>query len=114
MSLRIVGTQGLQTPPSPLLNGASSASLSLWLRVNPGTIVPGAAGVALFGDGGSKLTVGLSASAGLHVGWSANDGRVNTGSSWDQPLLPGVSYHLAATWRDGVQQYFVNGLLVHS
>jgi hypothetical protein len=29
-------------------------------------------------------------------------------------LAPGTAYHLAATWQDGSQQYYINGVLVHS
>ena len=114
MSLHCVGSQLLQTPPSPLLAGASTASLSIWIRINPGTAVANPAGVLLFGDSGGRVAVGLSGSGDLRVGWSSNDGKADGSSEWEQYLLPGVTYHLAATWQDGVQNYYVNGILVSS
>jgi hypothetical protein len=113
MSLRCVGNQLLQTPPSPLLGGVATASLSIWIRVNPGSVI-NPAGVVLFGDLGGKLTVGLSGSGGLQVAWSSNDGRADATSRYEQGLLPGVTYHVASSWKDGVQQFFVNGIPVGS
>ena len=114
MSLRCAGSQLLQTVPSTLLAGASTVSLSIWVRVNSGSDFTNSNGVQLFGDGGGKLAVGLSAAGRLQASWSANDGGADHASSWSQSLIPGVNYHLAATWQDGAQRYYVNGLLVGS
>ena len=114
MSLRCAGSQLLQTVPSPLLTGASTVSLSIWVRINSGSNFTDLDGVQLFGDGGGKLAVGLSAVGRLQASWSANDGSVNHASSWSQSLIPGVNYHLAATWQGGAQRYYLNGLLVGS
>src|SRR4051812_27854226 len=113
MSLRFAGSQLLQTLPSPLLAGASTASLSIWLRINPGSGVSNPAGVTLL-DCGGRLAVGLASAGDLRVNWSASSGGVDRTSRWGQPPIPGVTYPLAATWQGGVQRYSLNGLLVGS
>ncbi len=114
MSLRSVGNQLLQTSPSLLLARASTASLSLWVRVNPGCDVANPAGVEIFGDNGGKVSATLSGSGGLRLGWSSNDGKANYQSTCNLTLTPGTSYHLAAIWQAGSQQYFVNGVEIGS
>ena len=76
MSLRCVGKQLLQTVPSRLLAGASTASLSIWVRVNPGCSVTNPAGVEIFGDAGGKLSVALSGSGKLQVDLVVDIGKV--------------------------------------
>ena len=114
MSLRSVGNQLLQTAPSPLLAGASTASLSLWIRVNPGCNVANPGGVNIFGDMGGKLSATLTGSGSLQLGWSSTNGTTNGHSTCSLTLAPGTSYHLAATWQDGSQNYFVNGVEIDS
>ena len=114
MSLRSVGNQLLQTVPSPLLVGASSASLSLWVCVNPACDVTSPNGVEIFGDSAGKLSVTLFGSGNLQIKWSFNDGKSNGTSSCSLTLTPGTSYHLAAIWRDGSQQYYLNGNKIKS
>src|SRR4051812_30934212 len=101
MSLRFVGSQLLRTVSNPLLTGASTASVSIWVRVNPGSAVGSPNGVKLFGDDGGKLSVALDGAGRLRASWSANDGSADNASAWSQSLIPGVNYHLAATWQDG-------------
>ena len=112
MSLRCVGNQLLQTAPSPLLAGASTASLSLWIRVNPGNNVAGADGVEIFGDAGGKLSATLSGTGSLRLRWSSIAGNSGGSSSCTLTLALGTSYHLAAVWQDGAQHYYLNGVQV--
>ena len=112
MSLRCVGNQLLQTAPSSLLAGASTASLSLWVRVNPGSNVANANGVEIFGDAGGKFSATLSGSGNLRLRWSSTSRGTAGGSSCGLALAPGTSYHLAAVWQDGSQRYFLNGVQV--
>lgn len=112
MSLRIVGNQLLQTAPGALLTGASTASLSLWIRVNPGCNVANSNGVEIFGDSGGKLSATLSGTGNLQLRWSSYNGNANSSSSYALALIPGTNYHLASTWQSGTQKYFVNGVQV--
>ena len=114
MSLRSVGNQLLQTAPSSLLAGASTASLSLWVCVNPGSNVANANGVEIFGDSGGKLSATLSGTGNLQLRWSSIAGNSGGSSSWALALAPGTAYHLAAVWQSGTQQYFLNGVQVHA
>src|SRR4051812_19325188 len=114
MSLRFVGNQLLRTAPGGLLAGASTASLSAWIRVNAGCNVANPAGVPIFCDAGGKLSVVLSGQGSVRVAWSSIVGKTGGGSSYVMSLAPGTAYHLAAVWQDGSQQYYLNGVLVHS
>ncbi len=114
MALRCIGAQLLQSTPSPMLAGAATASLSLWIRANPGCNVAAANGVQLFGDGAGKLSVGLAGSGTLQVAWTPN-GPAGTGASrFSQALTPGTAHHLAVTWQDGLQRFFLDGSLILS
>jgi hypothetical protein len=112
MSLRSVGNQLLQTAPSLVLAGATKVSASFWVQVNPGNNVSGASGVVIFGDAGGKFSAKLSGTGSLHLQWSSNDGHSNGVSTCTLALTPGKSYHVAATWQPGSQQYYLNGMQV--
>ena len=114
MSLRCVGNQLLQTGPSTLLSGASKASLSLWVCVNSGSNVSNPNGVEIFGDAGGKLSATLSGTGSLRLGWSSQNGNTSGNSSCVFSLVPGTSYHLAAVWQGGSQQYYLDGVLVQA
>jgi Concanavalin A-like lectin/glucanases superfamily len=114
MSLRSVGNQLLQTVPSAVLAGASTASLSLWVRVNTGSNVSNSNGVEIFGDTGGKFSATLSGSGNLLIRWSSTNGATGGSSSYGLTLIPGTNYHIAAVWQNGAQTYYLNGVLVHS
>ena len=114
MSLRSIGNQLLQTAPSSLLAGASTASLSLWVCVNPGNSVASANGVEIFGDTGGKLSATLSGTGSLRLRWSSINGNSSGSSSCALTLAPGTSYHLAAVWQGGAQRYYLNGVQVQA
>src|SRR5271170_7107303 len=99
MSLRSVGNQLLQTVPNALLAGASTASLSLWIRVNPGNNVVNPDGVEIFGDSGAKLSATLSGTDNLLLSWLSHNGTTNGGSSYGLTLVPGTNYHVATVWQ---------------
>ena len=113
MSLRFIGNQLLQTSPSPMLGGASLVSLSMWIRVNPGCNVANAGGVRFFGDGAGRLSVTLSGTGNLGVSWSLTGGTPTVAASGFSTILTaGTSHHLAVTWQDGLQRYFIDGQVV--
>jgi hypothetical protein len=112
MSLRFVGSQLLRTGPSSLLIGASKASASFWVQVNAGNDVVAANGVEVFGDSGGKFSATLSGTGSLRLQWSSNDGQSNATSACTLALMPGTSYHVAASWQVGTQQYYLNGVQV--
>jgi Concanavalin A-like lectin/glucanases superfamily len=114
MSLRSVGNQLLQTVPNALLAGASTASLSLWVRVNAGSNVVNSNGVEIFGDSGGKLSATLSGAGNLLLGWLSHNGTTNGGSSNGLTLVPGTNYHVATVWQNAAQSYYLNGVLVHT
>jgi hypothetical protein len=114
MSLRSVGNQLLQTVPNALLAGASTASLSLWIRVNPGNNVVNPDGVEIFGDSGAKLSATLSGTDNLLLNWLSHNGTTNGGSSYGLTLVPGTNYHVATVWQNAAQSYYLNGVLVHT
>ena len=114
MSLRSVGNQLLQTVPNALLVGASTASLSLWVRVNPGNNVVNPHGVEIFGDSGGKLSATLSGTGNLLLSWLSHNGTTNGGSSYGLTLVPGTDYHVATVWQNAAQSYYLNGVLVHT
>ena len=114
MSLRSVGNQLLQTSPSSLLAGASTASLSIWVRVNPGCNVASSNGVEIFGDAGGKISATLFGSGSLRLQWLSHNGSTNGSSSYGLTLTSGTSYHLATIWQNGIQQYFLNGVQVQA
>ena len=114
MSLRSVGNQLLQTVPNALLTGASTASLSLWVRVNAGNNVVNTNGVEIFGDSDGKLSATLSGSGSLLLQWLSQSGTTNGSSSYQLTLVPGSNYHIATTWQNGAQSYYLNGVLVHT
>ncbi len=114
MSLRSVGNQLLQTVPNALLAGSSTASLSLWIRVNPGNNVANPDGVEIFGDSGGKLSATLSGTDNLLLSWLSHNGTTNGGSSYGLTLVPGTNYHVATVWQNAAQSYYVNGVLVHT
>jgi hypothetical protein len=116
MSLRCVGAQNVRTAPNAVLNGATTASVSLWVQLNAGSKAPASGAVLLGksnGDPVSLVIVGGTTSI-LRARWYANNGGTETGSYCDIALASGVPTHLAMTFAPGVQQYFVNGVLVQT
>jgi len=113
MPLRFGGNQSLQTAPSPMLAGASTVSLSVWLQVNPGCNVTRPGGAKVFGDGGGRLSVYLSGTGTVRVAWiQGSVGTPGGGSGFSQTIAAGVGHHLAVIWEDGLQRYFLDGRLV--
>ena len=112
MSLRSVGSQLLQTPPSSLLLGTTQASISCWVQINPSSNITASGGVEVFGDAGGKFSITLAGQGQFALRWSSNDGHSNAASSCKLSLTPGTSYHIAATWQSGAQRYYVNGVSV--
>ena len=112
MSLRSVGSQLLQTPPSSLLLGTTQASISCWVQINPSGNITASGGVEVFGDAGGKFSITLAGQGQFALRWSSNDGHSNAASSCKLSLTPGTSYHIAATWQSGAQRYYVNGVSV--
>jgi len=112
MSLRCAGLQLLQTAPSTLLDSASTVSVSFWVEVNAANNVSDPNGVEIFGDTGGKFSATLSGTGSMLLRWSSWNGQANSVSSCAMTLLPGSSYHIAATWQSGWQQYYLNGVRV--
>ena len=77
------------TVPSPLLAGALTASLSLWVRVNSGNNVVNSGGVDIFGDAGGKLSATLCGSGSLQLGGCRGNGTTNGHSTCGPDLGPG-------------------------
>ncbi len=114
MSLRSIGSQLLQTVPSSLLSGKSTASVSFWILINPANNVTVVNGVEIFGDSGGKFSASLSGVGGLRLLWSSNDGQTNYVSTCQLTLVPGTTYHIASTWQAGSQHYYLNGVSAQS
>jgi hypothetical protein len=116
MSLRCVGAQNVRTAPNAVLNGATTASVSLWIQLNAGSKAP-ASDAVLLGKSNSdpvSVTIVGGTTTILRARWYANNGGTETGSFCDIALTSGVPTHLAMTFAPGVQQYFVNGVLVQT
>ncbi len=114
MSVRCIGSQCLATAPTKVLIGATSASVSLWVRLNPGSHVSVPGGTQLFGDGAGRVSIVLDGAGNLHAGWFPDGVLAGGGSSWSRALAPGTSHHLAITWQGGLQQYYFDGVLAHA
>jgi hypothetical protein len=114
MSLRSVGDPLLQTAPSLLLASASTASLSLWVRVNPGNNVAEPSGVENRGEMRGEISATISDSGRLQIRWlphNQNDSG-NDSSGHELTLTPGTSHHIATVWQNSTQQYYLNGVEV--
>ena len=84
--------------------------MSLWVCVNANNNVVNANGVEIFGDSGGKLSAILTGTANLQLQWLSESGTTNGSSSYGMTLVPGWNYHLATTWQNGKQNYYVNGV----
>jgi hypothetical protein len=114
MSVRCVGVQNLRTAPNAIIDGNSVVSVSLWVRLNTGSAAAPGDGL-VFGRPGDNLfsTVVVGGTANLlRVQWLTDGNGASPLSSFDLNLATGDAVHLAATYRPGLQQYFVNGALV--
>src|SRR5262249_2999488 len=114
MSVRCVGVQSLRTAPNAIIDGNSVVSVSVWVRLNQGSGGTPTDGLAVGRPGDnlfSTVVVGGTANL-LRVQWLTDGNGASPLSSYDLTLAPGQAVHLAATYRPGLQQYFVDGSLV--
>src|SRR5262249_54889498 len=116
MSLRCAGAQNVRTAPNAVLNGATTASVSLWVQLNAGSKAPASHAVLLGKSNGDPVSVVIvgGTTATLRARWYANNGGTETGSSCDIALTSGAPTHLAMTYAPGIQQYFINGVLLQT
>ena len=114
MSLRSVGNQLLQTASSHLLDGATVASASFWIQVNPDNAVTDAGGVEVFGDSGGVFSATLLGTDLLRLQWTSVDAQSPVISTCTVGLVLGASYHVATTWQVGSQVYYLDGVPIEA
>src|SRR4051812_28763006 len=108
MPMRFSSEQVVRTKGNDALAGASAASAALWLRLD-GEANLERAWFVFGGQDNTGLGVRLAPGVGrLKVRWQAQGGEEDT----DLWLTPGRDHHLAMTFEDGDQRFYLDGQLV--